>query len=100
MQLSRAQRLAFVLFAVFGCLIACGNCGLNFPPPPVNNGLPPDPPPLQPALIIDCGLKDVWDKGPVAPIQMEISPDGKRLLCISHSNKDNIQVWNLDTHQK
>jgi WD40 repeat protein len=54
----------------------------------------------QPAHTIETGLKDAWNLKTTGPTHMAVSPDGKYLLTLAMSSKENVQVWDLRTRTK
>jgi WD40 repeat protein len=101
MKLSTSPLLFVALFMGFG-----GFAGCNGGDPPVKPPVKPNVPPraeggeIKPRFTIDCGLMDVWDKKKTGPIFMSVSPDGKFLMTMSQSSKENLQVWDLGTKTK
>ncbi len=94
------RHLLAVLVPLLGCLVASGGGGANFPPKPSPNGPPPAEPVFQPRFTIETGLMDAWGLKKTGPKHVVVSPDGKYLLTLAMSNKENVQVWDLATHQK
>jgi WD40 repeat protein len=90
MTLSRRFLLGVAIPLLAG-LLACGG---RFRP------VPPAKPVVQPSFTLETGLMDCWNKNTDGPTHMIVSPDGKYLLTLAMSSKENVQVWDLGTRQK
>ena len=82
----------------YGTLTGCG--GREAPPPNPIEGPKPQAAEIKPRFTIDCGLMDVWDMKKTGPIFMSVSPNGKLLMTMSQSSRENVQVWDLSTQTK
>jgi WD40 repeat protein len=94
------RRLLVLLVPLLGILVSCGGIG----PKPQPNPSPKNPQgpqsDIQPAFTIETGLMDPWNMKKAGPTHMLVSPDGKYLLTLAMSSKENVQVWDLATHRK
>src|SRR5947209_7752889 len=90
--------LLVALVPLLGCLVACAGGVVTFGPPPKGGGT--QGPVLTPRFTLDTGLMDPWNMKKTGPTQMLVSPDGKYLLTLAMSSKENVQVWDLATKQK
>src|SRR5262249_42860833 len=100
--------LTLLLVPLLVCLVACGG-KVKFQPNPQQQQQQPNnnnnagivgqaaPPPR---FTIETGLMDPWDMKKAGPTQMVVSPDGKYLLTLAMSSRENVQVWDLGTKQK
>jgi WD40 repeat protein len=96
MNVSNRLLLLLVLVPFLGILIACGG-----PLPPKSTNSPPSAErDYQPRFVIETGLMDPWDQKKTGPTHMAVSPDGKYLLTLAMSSKENVQVWDLATRKK
>jgi WD40 repeat protein len=100
MTISNRRFLVLLVPLLLGGLLACTCGGVNAPrnPPPQNPQ--PAEPVFQPQFTIETGLMDCWNLKKTGPTHMQVSPDGKYLLTLAMSSKENVQVWDLATHQK
>jgi WD40 repeat protein len=57
-------------------------------------------PVVEPSFTLETGLMDCWNKKTDGPSHIIVSPDGKYLLTLAMSFKENVQVWDLTTRQK
>src|SRR5262245_1251634 len=54
----------------------------------------------EPSFILDIGMTDHWGKKKDGALTLAPSPDGKYLLAMSHSQANNLQVWDLQQKKR